>query len=83
MDLYDEAIKESSDTKKFVAASDPRVTECPTHLMAVMSDIVKAAITKHSIRATSEQVGVFNCFIINTYYTYYYNQIMEKWNVVN
>ena len=58
MDLYDEAIKESSDTKKFVAASDPRVTECPTHLMAVMSDIVKAAITKHSIRATSEQVGV-------------------------
>ena len=55
MDFFDEAINE---TKKFVAASDPRVTEFPAQLMAVMSDIVKAAITKHSIRATSEQVGV-------------------------
>ena len=58
MDFFDEAINETSGTKKFVAASDPRVTECPTQLMAVISDIVKAAITKHSIRATSEQVDV-------------------------
>ena len=57
MDLFDEAIRETDDVKKFVAASDSRVTECPTYLMAVMSNIVKAAITKHSIRATSEQVG--------------------------
>ena len=55
MDLCDDAINETSDTKKFVG--DSRVTECPTHLMDVMSDIVKAAITKYSIRATSEQVS--------------------------
>lgn len=55
---FDEAIRETDDIKKFVPASDSRVTGCPTH-MAVMSDIVKAAITKHSIRATSEQVGIF------------------------
>ena len=60
MDLFDEAIMETNDVKKFIAAGDSRVTECPAHLMAVMSDIVKAAVTKHSIRATSEQVGVSN-----------------------
>ena len=48
MDLCDEAIKETGDTKKFVTASDFRVTECPTHLMAVMSDIVKI-ITEHRL----------------------------------
>lgn len=58
MNFFDKANNETSGTKKLVAASDFRVTECPTHLMAVMSDIMKAAITKHSIRATSEQVDV-------------------------
>jgi hypothetical protein len=58
VDLCDEVIKETNDVTKFAAASASRVTECPTHIMAVMSDIVKAAITKHSIRATSEQVGL-------------------------
>ena len=57
MDLFDEAIRESDDTKKFIAVRDSRVTECPTHFMAVMRDIVKTSITKHSIRATSEHVG--------------------------
>ena len=64
MDYFDEAIKETNDVKKFIAASDSRVTECPAHLMAVMSDIVKAAVTKHSIRATSEQVGSCAYYII-------------------
>ena len=49
MDLIDEAI-EGGDTKKFVTAQDSRVTECLTHLMAVMRDIVKTSITKHSVR---------------------------------
>ena len=54
MDLFDEAIRESDDTKKFVAVRDFRVTQCPTHFMAVVRDLVKISI---SIRATSEHVG--------------------------
>ena len=60
MDFFDEALRETDSVKKFVASGDSRVTEYLTHLMAVMSDIVKVAITKHSIRATSKQVGIFN-----------------------
>ena len=40
MDYFDEAMKETKEI------CDSRVTECPAHLMAVMSDIVKAAVTK-------------------------------------
>ena len=63
-------MKLTSGTKKFVAAGDSRVTECPNHVMAVISDIVKAAITKHSIRATSKQVGVL---VTTTESKYEYN----------